>query len=114
MQEGQKNFVMAIDAISAGDAVFVAAVDNGGNSEMQGYKTSNGTSFQRINLPAASGGGMMSMVIFSAIAMHSPSVYFLAGTEVNFPTTKNKLWRSTNAGASWEVVTAQLPHPRPF
>lgn len=109
MQEGQKNFVLAFDAFSATDAVFVAAVDSGGNTEMQAYKTADGSSFQRIMLPSASGGGMMSMVFFSAISMYSPSVYFLAGAEVNFPTTKNKLWRSTNAGASWDVVTDQLP-----
>jgi len=107
MVEGQKNYVLAMDAMDASNAFLVAAVDSGGNTEMQGYRTSNGTSFQRLYLPAAS--GQMSMIMFTSVAMLDSSVIFLGGMEIAFPTTKNTLWRSTNGGASWEVVTATLP-----
>jgi len=106
MVEGQKNYVMAMHARDASNAFLVAAVDNGGNTEMQGYKTTTGTSFSRVTLPAAS--GAMSMIMFTSVAVLDSSVYFLAGMEIAFPTTKNTLWRSTNGGASWEVVTATL------
>ena len=106
MVEGQKNFVLAMHAKDASNALLVAAVDNGGNSEMQGHKTTNGTSFSRITLPTAS--GMMAMIMFTGVAVVDTNVYFLAGLEVAFPNTKNTLWRSTNGGASWDVVTDAL------
>ena len=106
MVEGQKNFIMAMHARDASTAFLVAAVDNGGNSEMQGYKTTNGSAFSRTSLPTAS--GQMAMIMFSAVAMLDANVLFLAGMEVSFPNFQNKIWRSTNGGGSWEVLTAEL------
>ena len=106
MVEGQKNYIMAMHARDASTAFLVAAVDSGGNSEMQGHKTTNGTSFSRTTLPTAS--GQMAMIMFSAVAMLDANVLFLAGMEVSFPNFQNKIWRSTNGGGSWEVLTADL------
>ncbi len=108
MMEGQKNFIMAMHAKDAQNAFLVAAVDSGGNTEMQGHLTNNGTSFNRLWLPSA-GGGMMAMVFFTSVAMHDTNVLFLGGMSVSFPNSKNTLWRSTNGGGSWDVVTEDLP-----
>lgn len=107
MVEGQKNYVMAMHAPDSSNAFLVAGVDNGGNSEMQGHKTTNGNSFSRTSLPTAS--GAMAMIMFSAVAMLDANVLFLGGMEVSFPNFQNKLWRSTNGGGSWEVVSSALP-----
>ena len=107
-EEGDDNQVFAMDALDDNNVWFLGAVSVNGNTEIRGYRMTNGSSFSQTTLPAGSG----TMVRFTDIAFMDTQVGFVAGMDVSLPFkldfATNVLWRTTNGGGSWEVVDDSL------
>jgi photosystem II stability/assembly factor-like uncharacterized protein len=108
--ESNKNWVMAMDAVSPTAIWIVGSVDNGSSTEIKAYKSTNGSSFSEIYLPSGSGG----MTIFSSIKFMDENVGFLSGLDIELPfkdgfdLDTNIVWRTTNGGSSWDVFDDTL------
>jgi hypothetical protein len=82
-QEGQDNYITAMDAVGTDLAWFIGATSNSGNTQLVGYRSTDGASFSQIMLPQASSQG--GMVMFTAIRFVDQNNGFLAGMEMSMP-----------------------------
>ncbi|MGM0595795.1 MAG: WD40/YVTN/BNR-like repeat-containing protein [Myxococcota bacterium] len=107
-QEGQDNYITAMDAVGPDLAWLIGATSNSGNTQLVGYRSTDGASFSQIMLPQPSSQG--GMVMFSAIRFIDQDNGFLAGMEMSMPFkndfefSENIVWKTTNGGMNWEVL----------
>ena len=108
--EGDKNWVISMSAVSGNNIWLLGIVDNNGNSEVRGYRSTNGSSFSQFTLPVGSG----DMNMYSSIGFADETTGYLSGVTIDMPfkdgfdLDTNIIWKSSNGGSSWEVMDDSL------
>jgi photosystem II stability/assembly factor-like uncharacterized protein len=99
--EGQDNQIISFFALNENYAWFIGVTSNGGNSELKGYRTTNGNSFTTMTMPQAE--GQMSIIMFMSIAFIDENTGYLSGFKFENFVNTNVIWKTTNGGSTWEV-----------
>lgn len=98
----QDNALFLVYAYDAEHAWAVGKEKGGSGDTVVGYATSNGRSWQSMSMPQ---GSSFYPVIITAIVFVDPDHGFMAGTEIEGLSAKNKIFESTNGGQSWAEIT---------
>ncbi|MBN2723928.1 MAG: hypothetical protein JXR95_07665 [Deltaproteobacteria bacterium] len=108
-QEGDDNQILALNVLDESTAWFIAADSSSGNTQLKGYKTTNGSSFSQMFLPTSAG-----MVMFLDLSFVDSNTGYLTGMDIDMPfkdlfdLETYVVWKTTNGGASWEILDDTL------
>ena len=97
-QPSQSNMIFKIAAVDGTHAWTVGKRNTGGNDELVGLRTTNGTTWQQMSLPQ---GSSFFPVIPTAIVFSDANNGYLAATEVEGLNEVNKIFVTQNGGGTW-------------
>ncbi len=102
---GQDNAIYSIWATDATHAWGLGVDSSGGNSTPLAVRTTNGSAWGDMSLPA-SGGGQFDLTMFLRVAFADENHGWLYGVKVSMTGEEALLYESTDGGSSWVEITA--------
>lgn len=107
----QSNAIFKIAAVDGVHAWTVGKRNTGGNDEIVGLRTTNGTTWEPMSMPQ---GASLFPVIPTALVFADANQGYLAGSQMEGVSFVNKIFVTTNGGGSWTEQTTVDGAPLQF